>query len=138
MKKTVNLLTQSVRLYLSLLILSTAGILYATLFPVNYDVPQSFHGLDKVVHFIMFGAWTFFFGIVRFLKNNFKLLSVFAVGVIFGITIEILQHWLPTGRNFELYDLLADFTGTATAILILYILSKTVPQFSSNSHENAI
>ncbi|MDR9419145.1 VanZ family protein [Gracilimonas sp.] len=132
MKNTINLLTGSVKLYLGLLIISTAGILYATLFPTNYEVPQSFYGLDKVVHFIMFGAWTFFFGIVRFLKNNYKLLSVFIVAVIFGITIEILQHWLPTGRSFELYDLLADFAGTAVAILTLYILSKTVPQFSSN------
>lgn len=132
MKNTVSLLTQSVRLYLGLLIVSTAGILYATLFPVNYDVPQSFYGLDKAVHFIMFGAWTFFFGIFRFLKENYKLFSVFIVGVLFGITIEVLQHFLPTGRSFELYDLLADFSGTAVAILVLYILSKTVPQFSSD------
>ena len=86
----------------------------------------------------MFAVWTFFFGIFRFLKGNYKLTSVFVVGVVFGITVEVLQHYLPTGRNSEWLDLFADFTGTGIAVLILYILSKTVPQFSPNSHDNAI
>lgn len=138
MTKPVKLLTRSVKLYLILLIISTVGILYGTLFPVDYDVPRSFYGLDKMVHFIMFGAWTFFFGIVRFLKGNFKLMIIFAGGALFGIAIEVLQHVLPTGRSPELLDLVADIAGTAAAVLLLYVLSKTVPQFSPTPHENAI
>jgi VanZ family protein len=86
----------------------------------------------------MFGAWTFFFGIVRFLKGNFKLMVIFAGGTLFGIAIEVLQHLLPTGRSPELLDLVADIAGTVAAVILLYILSKTVPQFSPTPHENAI
>jgi len=138
MTKPVKLLTRSFKLYLILLVISTVGILYGTLFPADYSVPRSFYGLDKLVHFVMFGAWTFFFGIVRFLKGNFKLMIIFAGGTLFGIVIEVLQYLLPTGRSPEFLDLIADITGTAAAVLVLYILSKTVPQFSPSPHENAI
>lgn len=138
MTKPVKLLTRSVKLYLFLLIISTVGILYGTLYPMDYKVPQSFYGLDKLVHFVMFGAWTFFFGIVMFLKGNFKLTGIFAGGTAFGVAIEVLQYLLPTGRSPELLDLVADVTGSAAALLVLYILLKTVPQFSPNPHENAI
>ncbi|MFP8490238.1 VanZ family protein [Gracilimonas sp. Q87] len=138
MTKPFKQLTRSVKLYLILLIISTVGILYGTLFPVDYSVPRSFYGLDKFVHFVMFGAWTFFFGIVRFLKGNFKLMTIFMGGSAFGVLIEVLQHLLPTGRSPELLDLVADITGTAAAVIILYILSKTVTQFSPTPHDNAI
>jgi len=92
MTKPVKLLTRSFKLYLILLVISTVGILYGTLFPADYSVPRSFYGLDKLVHFVMFGAWTFFFGIVRFLKGNFKLMIIFAGGTLFGIVIEVLQY----------------------------------------------
>ncbi|MDZ7808556.1 MAG: VanZ family protein [Gracilimonas sp.] len=138
MTKPFKKLTRSVKLYFFLLIISTLGILYGTLFPVDYTVPRSFYGLDKVIHFVMFGAWTFFFGIVRFLKGNFKLLIIFAGGAAFGILIEVLQHVLPTGRSPELLDLMADIAGTAAAVVVLYILSKTMTQFFPTPHENAI
>lgn len=138
MTKPVKLLTRSAKLYLILLIISTVGILYGTLFPADYSVPRSFYGLDKLVHFVMFGTWTFFFGIVRFLKGNFKLMIIFAGGTLFGIAIEVLQHLLPTGRSPEFLDLVADIAGTAAAVILLYVLSKTVPQFSPDPHENAI
>jgi len=138
MTKPVKLLTRSVKLYLILLVISTVGILYGTLFPADYSVPRSFYGLDMLVPFVMCGAWTFFFGIVRFLKGNFKLMIIFAGGTLFGILIEVLQYILPTGRSPEFLDLIADITGTAAAVLVLYILSKTVPQFSPSPHENAI
>lgn len=138
MTKPLKKLTRSVQLYLILLIISTIGILYGTLFPADYNVPRSFYGLDKVVHFVMFGAWTFFFGIVRFLKGNFKLMIVFTGGAAFGILIEVLQHYLPTGRNPEMLDLVADIAGTGAAVIVLYIISKTFTLFSPNPHENAI
>lgn len=129
MSKFSKLLVQSVKLYVVLLVVATAVILYGTLFPVDYDVPKSIIGLDKVVHIIMFGGWTFLYGIVRFLRDKYTLWPVFLVGAIFGVVIELLQHILPTGRNPEMMDMLADFSGTALAILVLYVLSKKVPAF---------
>jgi VanZ family protein len=133
MTKIIKILTRSVKPYLGLLILSTGAILYGTLFPVDYDVPQSFMGLDKVVHFIMFAAWTFFYGLVRFLKDKFTLFPVFLVGSLFGLVIEVLQHLLPTGRSPELLDFAADITGTAAAVLILYVLSQKIPAFKTET-----
>lgn len=133
MTKIIKILTRSVKPYLGLLILSTGAILYGTLFPVDYDVPQSFMGLDKVVHFIMFAAWTFFYGLVRFLKDKFTLFPVFLVGSIFGLIIEVLQHLLPTGRSPELLDFAADITGTSAAVMLLYVLSQKVPAFKTGT-----
>lgn len=78
----------------------------------------------------MFGAWTFFYGLVRFLKNKFALLPVFLVGSIFGLIVEVLQHMLPVDRSPELLDLVADISGAGGAVFILFILSKKIPQFS--------
>jgi VanZ family protein len=133
MKKPTKILTRSVKLYLALLILSTGVILYGTLFPVNYKVPKSLIGLDKLVHLVMFGAWTFFYGIVRFLKEKYSLLPVFLWGAFFGLLIEVLQHVLPTGRTPDFLDFIADITGTGLAVLILFILSKKVPEFKSHT-----
>ncbi|HBQ58090.1 MAG TPA: hypothetical protein DD671_00255, partial [Balneolaceae bacterium] len=69
MTKPSHILPRSVKLYLTLLIISTGLILYGTLFPVDYDVPKQLLGLDKVIHILMFGAWSFFYGLVRFLKQ---------------------------------------------------------------------
>lgn len=132
MTKPTKILTRSVKLYLTLLVISTGAILYGTLFPVSYDVPQSLLGMDKLVHLIMFGAWTFFFGLVRFLKDKFKLLPVFIVGTLFGLIVEVLQHLLPTGRSPEYMDFIADLSGTGLAILVLYILAKKVPEFNTD------
>ncbi len=130
MKKSLETFTKSVKLYFALLIISTALILYGTLFPIEYDVPKTISGLDKVVHFVMFGAWTLFFGLVRFLKQKYSLLPVFLISAFFGIFIEVMQHILPTGRTAELMDAVADISGTGAAILVLYIISKKVPMFS--------
>ncbi|MBO6585309.1 MAG: VanZ family protein [Gracilimonas sp.] len=132
MTKPTKILTRSVKLYLTLLIISTGAILYGTLFPVSYDVPRSLLGMDKLVHLIMFGAWTFFFGLVRFLKDKFKLIPVFIVGTLFGLIVEVLQYLLPTGRSPEFMDFIADLSGTGLAILVLYILAKKVPEFNTD------
>lgn len=131
MTKPTKILPRSVKLYLTLLVISTGAILYGTLFPVSYEVPKSFLGLDKLVHFVMFGAWTFFYGLVRFLKDKFKLTPIFLVGTLFGLIVEILQYVLPTGRSPEILDFVADITGTGLAILVLYLLVRKVPDFKT-------
>ncbi|MDR9415888.1 MAG: VanZ family protein [Gracilimonas sp.] len=132
MTKTSKFNTRSVKLYLALLILSTALILYGTLFPANYSVPERILNLDKLVHVIMFGTWTFFYGLVRLLKHDFKPFPVFLVGAFFGLIVEILQHILPTGRSLEFMDFIADLGGTGIAVLILYILSQRMSNLDPN------
>lgn len=132
MKKPKQILTRSVKLYFTLLVISTAVILYGTLFPVSYEVPKSFLGKDKLIHLIMFGAWSFFYGIVRLIRNKRSLLPVFLVGTFFGLLIEVLQHLLPTGRTPEIMDFVADLSGTGLAVLALYFILKKVPEFKSD------
>ncbi len=81
----------------------------------------------------MFCAWTFFFGLVRFLNNKFNLLPVFLIGSLFGMTIEVLQYALPIERSPELLDLIADISGTGAAILILYVLSRKAALFKTEA-----
>lgn len=135
MTKSVKTLTRSVKFYLALLILSTGLILYGTLFPADYDVPKSFLGYDKLVHFIMFSVWTVIFGLVRFLKQKFSLWPIFITSTLFGLAIEILQRILPTNRSAELLDLAADLTGTVVAIAVLYFLSKNRSDFFNISDD---
>lgn len=130
MTKSSKILPRSVKLYITLLIVSTALILYGTLLPADYDVPSELFGFDKIVHIIMFGTWTFFYGLVRFLRENYSLLPLFLVSTFFGLLIEVLQYFLPTGRSPELLDFVADMTGTGLAVLFLYFLSKKIPEFN--------
>ncbi|MEX0721216.1 MAG: VanZ family protein [Balneolaceae bacterium] len=133
MKKPAKIFTTSVKLYISLLILSTIAILYGTLFPADYNLPDSIWSYDKVAHFVMFGVWTFFFGIVRFLKGNYSLFPVFLLSALFGVIVEMLQYLLPTNRSAELFDLVADVTGSGFAILLLYMILKNVSEFKSEA-----
>ncbi|MEX0608501.1 MAG: VanZ family protein [Balneolaceae bacterium] len=124
-------LTKSVKLYIALLVLSTFAILVGTLLPSNYNLPIAIWGYDKVAHFIAFGVWTFIYGIIRFLKGKYALFPVFLVGSFFGIIVELLQFMLPTNRSAEFLDLVADLSGAAFAILLLYMILKNVSDFKS-------
>lgn len=128
-----SLLLRSVKLYLVLLIVSTLAILYGTLVPSDYVVPSSWSGYDKLAHFLMFAAWTFFYGLVRMLKGNPALFSVLITGAFFGLSIELLQYFLPFERSPETLDFAADLGGVLIAILALYILSKKVPALMTSS-----
>lgn len=131
MTKPAKILTRSVKLYLTLLILATGLIIYGTLFPEDHNLPDIVFLNDKFVHLLMFLVWTFFYGIVRFLKKNYALLPIFITGSIFGLSIEVLQYFLPTNRHAELLDFGADVLGTSIAILLLYLLLKKVPDFKN-------
>jgi|SRR5690554_5497055 len=128
MTRFPKLLSLSVKIYLALFALSTIAILYGTLFPSNNNIPDPFWNYDKVAHFLMFGIWTFFYGIIRFLNGRYALWPVFLWGVFFGVLIEALQMVLPTNRNAEFLDLVADISGSAFAILLLFIILKNVSE----------
>ena len=131
MTKPSKILPRSVKLYLTLLIISTGLIIYGTLFPTNYDIPHGIIGIDKLVHLVMFATWSFFYGLVRFMKDKYKLLPIFVVSTFFGLMIEVFQYFLPTGRSAELMDVIADVTGTGIALVLLYLLSKKIPEFQA-------
>lgn len=114
-----------------LFFLVTVLILIATLYPSNKSFSFDIWDYDKVGHFIMFGGWTFLYGIYRAFKKARKpnLWIVFFLGSFYGLIIEVLQYIVPTNRSPELMDLVADIFGALAAILVLHLLFKKL--FSS-------
>jgi len=114
------------------LIAVTLAILVATLYPAGKSVPFNIWNYDKLGHFIMFGIWTFMYGLYRFTKKDGKpkLWIIFMLGSFYGLLIEVLQFALPTNRSPEAFDLLADVLGSLAAIILLRYL------FNSLSKKN--
>lgn len=96
-------------------------ILVGTLFPADSLSRIDIWSYDKIGHLLAFAAWTFLFGVVRAVWNQKKpnLFIVFALGLFYGLLIEVLQFILPTNRSPELYDFIADALGSGLAILFL-------------------
>jgi VanZ family protein len=63
-------------------------------------------GLDKIVHFCIFLAWTV--AIVH--DFNLKWFTALAAVVVFAVITEVIQLGVE-GRTFDLMDLLADIAG---------------------------
>lgn len=96
-------------------------ILYLSL-KTTVNAPKfNFTNADKVVHF------TFYFGFVilwyRYLvfRNNVlpnsKIALVF-VSIIFGIAIEFAQKIMTTTRQADIWDVVANSTGTLVGIFV--------------------
>ncbi|MBO6523440.1 MAG: VanZ family protein [Balneolaceae bacterium] len=109
------------KLTVLLFVLVTIVILVGTLFPANSLSNINIWSYDKVAHLFAFAAWTFLFGVVRALWKQTKpnLFNVFALGLFYGLLIELFQFILPTNRSPELYDFIADALGSGLAVLLL-------------------
>lgn len=91
-------------------------MLYATLASVpNIKDKPSFleiEDADKIVHFGIFLVFTYFFH----LAYKLPIVWIWAIGIIWGILIEILQEKMGLGRSFDwfdwFFDILGVFSGT--------------------------
>ncbi|MDZ7772268.1 MAG: VanZ family protein [Balneolaceae bacterium] len=102
-------------------LLLTAAVLFLTLSPADLIGGQSLGSYDKTGHVIMFGSWTYLFGLYRYVSQPDKpsLFTIFLVGVLFGISVEVLQFLLPFERSADLFDIAFDAIGAFIAILVL-------------------
>jgi len=86
------------------------------------DIPN----LDKIVHFTMYFGfvllWNFAFQQKR---KNVSPYYIFAVSIAFGLIIETLQFWMNLGRNFELYDIIANIIGSILGLIAFYKFFKS-------------
>ena len=80
----------------------------------------SFRGFDKIVHFTQF----FIFAIILFMflqQYIKKHKNIYITGILIGIIIlsltEISQLFITT-RHFSFYDLLANFLGFTSGVVI--------------------
>jgi len=76
------------------------------------NVPKiTFQYKDKVVHFIFYFVFVYFWA--KSLKNirfNYTLI-ILVLALILGITIEVLQENFTVNRTFDWYDILANSIG---------------------------
>jgi VanZ family protein len=86
--------------------------------------------MDLAVHFIMFGtlAIAIYLDVAKSysFKNKFYNIGI-AIGIstAFGIITEILQYLLTTlNRTGNAMDLLFDFLGSVTAVLLIHFIRK--------------
>jgi len=82
---------------------------------LSYHV--GYQNIDKLFHFIGFGAFASFCGLA-FPKLN--TLWVITISSLLGIAVEIIQSFLPH-RGFSYADMLADFAGIVVAALFLWL-----------------
>jgi len=84
--------------------------------------------IDKVIHFILFftlvALWGYYLQTKKRSKTKF-LLALFAVTLIstfYGILMEYVQLW--TGRDFDVWDMVADGVGAVAGWLLFAIKDK--------------
>lgn len=82
---------------------------------------------DKYVHFIFYFIFTilWYFFIKRKWGNTAKTrFIVFMLGFLFGLFIEACQGLLTVDRSADIHDIFANTSGSAGAILILWLADK--------------
>ena len=87
------------------------------------DVPL----IDKWVHLVLFGGFTFLWLCARPQISLSRLLILFLISVAFGALIELLQGWFTSlGRSMELMDAVADSIGGLLGIGVFCVLAAAV------------
>lgn len=82
--------------------------------------------MDKWVHFVLFGGFTFLWLCARPAHRGTRPLFILAAGVLLGAVIELLQHALPSlGRAMELMDVVADGIGALLGVLLFVGIARS-------------
>lgn len=88
----------------------------------------NFENKDKLVHFTFYFVFTFLWVLDLYKSKRFTpkkaRVFVFIIAVVFGIIIEICQGMFTAERSPDVLDVLANTSGSATAILLLWIFEK--------------
>jgi VanZ family protein len=92
-------------------------ILLLTLAPGKTLPNVPIFGIDKIVHFIIFGLLLFLSLYSNKNRYNRKIaLSSLIICIGYGIIIEFIQEYIP-GRSFSIYDILANSIGVGLGYL---------------------
>lgn len=100
------------------------GIAWAVFILILFGLPgeqfekSSLANADLAIHAILFGVLVFLLAVgfqkqstYRFLKEH-TLLKVFAVSILYGVIVEILQGTIFIGRSIEAVDILFNSIGS--------------------------
>ncbi|MEO6706283.1 MAG: VanZ family protein [Ginsengibacter sp.] len=110
-------------------------VVVLTLMP-GKDVPEvdwldNITDFDKIVHMGLFGGLVILFSL-PFLRSSFSyqqkmniFIRICLAVIVWGITIEFIQKYFVVGRDFDLFDWLADSVGAVSALfLIIYLVNR--------------
>ena len=92
---------------------------------INQEKPLEFSGLDKTIHFLLFGImvwlWGYYQKTISSTGKNLvlQLFFITIVVIVYGIAMEYVQDWV--GRDFDVWDMVADTAGSITAFLVLLV-----------------
>ena len=78
------------------------------------------HTWDKANHFTAFMT---LYILLSLAYKHLSILMKIALLLAFGIQIEIVQYFIP-GRDFSLFDVVADSVGIAIGIVVYYLYEK--------------
>ena len=100
-----------------LLVLSLASLRGVPSLGTSFD--------DKIGHFGAYFIFTLLiFNYCNSLKVKSALFYAFIIASSYGFIMELLQKLLTTGREFDLYDALANAFGAVLAVLFVTIFRK--------------
>ena len=105
-------------------------VLIAVLCLVKFNDLPSFgvSGADKYVHFTLHFVFTILWGLYSLKKQNEialnKIGSIFLISFCYGLLIEFLQETFTATRHADIFDVLANFTGATTALVLFFLIKK--------------
>lgn len=110
-------------LFRTSLIIIIIGICYLSLTPTETITI----GNDKISHFIAYSILMMNIGILTF-ENKRQFLFGIIAAILFGIAIEIIQHFVP-GRYMSFFDILANTAGVLIGVTFTYLFYKPLNKF---------
>jgi VanZ family protein len=96
-------------------------ILYLSTFSVGIQLPETVFSTDKLAHFAAYGLLTWL--VIRALlkTGNFSTKSAtlaVLVVTVYGVALEIVQWAFFPNRFFEVWDMVANFSGALLAFFV--------------------
>lgn len=108
-------------------VLYTVAIVYGSLIKTTNIPELQFDVPDKVAHGVAYFFLTAIWFLNFFQKKTTFFKTIFVVsGVtfLFGIVIEVLQGAFSIGRQADFYDVIANFVGILTAVILTISFKK--------------
>lgn len=107
----------------------TAVILFFCLEKASNIPVLAIPNIDKVIHAVFhFGFTSLWFLYIKKAWNNtndFRLLVISFIGsFVFGVAIEFMQQYFTDTRSADVFDVLANMTGSFFAIISILVLNK--------------
>ena len=109
----------------SFLIASSCLLPASTFKPFSFD---SLFQIDKLVHITLYFGFYILWGLAVFNPpSKTKKTTLVLYGVLFGVGVEILQHVMSVGRNFDIFDIIANSAGCLLGYVSFDFINRKLP-----------